>query len=104
MAVPVKGVGMAAADLRVHGAPRQAVLPEGGLQRGLEVRLVPDVAAYGAPVRMPGLEVCLVYGEAHGVNLRDEHGLAGNRVNVLGVNGFAKAHIVVAADGIPERF
>ena len=94
---------MAALDLGIDGIARQPVLPERGLEGRLEMRLVPDVAAEPAPVRMPGLQVGLIDRESHRIHLGDELRLARDGIDVLGIDGLAEAHIIVSADGITIR-
>ena len=102
VAVPVEGVGMSAAHVHVDRIAGQAVLPEGGSLRVLEMRLVPDVAAQLAPVGVPGLQVRLVDDEARRILAGGETRLTRHRHDT-GIDGLAQAHIVVAAHGVAVR-
>ena len=100
MAVPVEGVGMSATHLGINRIPRQTVLPEVRLKGRLEVRLVPHVATHLPPVGMPGMQIRLIDREPHGVHLGDKLRLTRNGVDVLRVNRFAQAHVVIAPYGV----
>ena len=102
VAVPVKSVGVTAADFGIDGIPIQPVRPEGRCLLRLEVRFVPHVASEFPPVGMPGVQVGLIYGKALRIFVGDESGLPGSRRD-LWKDGLAKAHVIVSADRIAVR-
>ena len=102
VAVPVERVGMPAAHLGIDGIARQPVLPERRLQRRLEMRLVPDIAAQPPPVRMPRLEVGLIDRESHRIHLRNKLRLARHGTHRR-VYRFAYAHVIIPPHRIPVR-
>ena len=101
VAVPVHGVGVAAADIRIHGIPGKPVGPEGRCLLRLEMGFVPDVAPELPPVGVPGMEVGLIDGETLRVHAGSELRLAGNRPDMGRVPGLLQTHVVVAAHGVP---
>ncbi len=101
VAVPVHGVGVAAADIRIHRIPGEAMGPEGRGFLRLEMGFVPDVAPELPPVGMPGMEIGLIDGETLRVHAGGELRLTGNRPDMGGIPGLLQAHIIVTAHGVP---
>ena len=103
MAVPVKGIGVAAFDFGIDRIAGKTVIPEVRTQGRFEVRLVPYVTANAAPVGVPGVEIGLVNGESNRVNFGYETRLTRYGNHARRIDRLAQTHIVVAPQRVAVR-
>ena len=97
MAVPIEGIGVTSLHVYSDRISRQTMTPEDGLLHGFEVGFVPHVHAKGPPLWVPRMQVGLIYRKAFRIGLGNELRLTRNWEHMVGVDGLAQTHVVVAA-------